>query len=154
MNNVVIDIKEREIGITLCSETWQKDSNRQFKSNIKSLLEMDGLQFISCPRPSTKRGGGCAIIVNTNQLTVEKLLVLVPYKLEVVWCLVRPRDVNKATRFKEVIACAFYLAPNYRKKLKAHPTHNISDAYILNKISKLWFCLRRRQKQDANTSNC
>ena len=90
---------------------------------------MDGLQFISCPRPSTKRGGGCAVIVNTNQLTVEKLLVLVPYKLEVVWCLVRPRDVNKATRFKEVIASAFYSAPNYRKNSKL-TQHIISQMHI------------------------
>ena len=66
INNVKTDIIEREIGITLCSETWQKDSNNKLKTDIERLLELDGLQFISCPRPSTKRGGGCAVIVNTN----------------------------------------------------------------------------------------
>ena len=108
INNVKTDIIEREIGITLCSETWQKDSNKKLKTDIERLLELDGLQFISCPRPSTKRGGGCAVIVNTNKFTVEKLSVLVPHKLEVVWCLVRPRELDKTTRFKEIIACAFY----------------------------------------------
>ena len=45
------------------------------KENIEKLFEENGLQPISCPRPSSKRGGGCAVIVNLKKFTVEKLSV-------------------------------------------------------------------------------
>ena len=115
INNVKIDMIEREISILMCSETWQKDSNKRLKDSIDKLLEEDGLKFISCPRPSNKRGGGCAVIVDTKKFTVEKLQVLVPHKLEVVWCLVRPKEVVKTTIFKEIVVVSFYSPPNYRK---------------------------------------
>ena len=118
LNNVTSDIIERELDIVLGSETWQKDSNKTLKASIEKLLEEHGLAFKSCPRPSTKRGGGSAVIVNTKKFTVEKLSVFVPHKLEVVWCLVRPKEVHKNTTFKEIIVAFFYSAPNYRKNNK------------------------------------
>ena len=45
------------------------------KENIEKLFEENDLQPISCPRPSSKRGGGCAVIVNLKKFTVEKLSV-------------------------------------------------------------------------------
>jgi hypothetical protein len=122
INNVKTDILEREIDLILCSETWQKDSNRRLNADIETMLEIDGLEFISCPRPSNKRGGGCAVIVKREKFTVEKLHIIVPHKLEVVWCLVRPRNVTTRTEFREDISCAFYSPPNYRKngKLAEH----------------------------------
>ena len=113
ITNVKIDILEREIDIMLGSETWQKDSNRRLKAEIETMLEMDGLEFLSCPRPSSKRGGGCAVIVNRRKFTVEKLQVAVPNKLEIVWCLIRPKNIATPNEFREIISCAFYSPPNY-----------------------------------------
>jgi hypothetical protein len=79
INNVKTDILEREIDLILCSETWQKDSNRRLNADIETMLEIDGLEFISCPRPSNKRGGGCAVIVKREKFTVEKLHIIVPH---------------------------------------------------------------------------
>ena len=115
LNNVKIDILERSIDILIGSETWQKESNKTLKGNIEKLLEENGLQCISCPRPSSKRGGGCAVIVNLKNFTVEKLPIPVPHKLEVVWCLVRPKAVIQTTTFKEILVASFYSPPNYRK---------------------------------------
>ena len=128
IKNVIIDILEREIDIALCSETWEKTSNRKLKLEVEKMFEMDGLEFISCPRPSSKRGGGCAVIVNRKNFTVEKLSVNVPHKLEVVWSLVRPRILNKEMQFKEIIACCFYSPPNYRKNAKL-VQHIISEMH-------------------------
>ena len=126
VKNVTTDILERELDIVLSSETWQQSSNTRLKLEIERMFELEGLDFISCPRPSSKRGGGCAIIVNRRKFTAEKLAVTVPHKLEVVWCLVRPREVSKEMKYKEYIACAYYSPPNYKKnthwyKLKIHP---------------------------------
>ena len=110
-----IDILERSIDILAGSETWQQDSNKKLKGNIEKMLEESGLQFLSCPRPSNKRGGGCAVIINTKKFTAEKIPVLIPHKLEVVWCIVRQKKVTKITIFKEIIVASFYSPPNYRK---------------------------------------
>ena len=129
IKNVIVDILEREIDITLSSETWEKTSNKRLKCDIERMFQMDGLEFLSCPRPSSKRGGGCAIIVNRKNFTVEKLQVEIPHKLEVIWCLVRPREVTRTMQFKEIIACAFYSAPNYRKNAKL-VQHLISQMHL------------------------
>ena len=118
IKNVTTDILERNLSIVLSSETWQQDSNKKLKLDIENMCELEGLEFISCPRPSSKRGGGCAIIVNRRNFTVEKLVVDVPHKLEVVWCLVRPRQITKDMKYKEYIACAYYSPPNYKKNGK------------------------------------
>ena len=116
VENVKIDIIEREIDLLLGTETWHKDSNRRLKSNVEKMFEENSLNFISCPRPSTKRGGGCAVIVNEKKFTAEKLPILVPHKLEVVWTLVRPKEGNRTAKFKELIAVCFYSPPNSQKK--------------------------------------
>ena len=144
LNNVTSDIIERELDIVLGSETWQKDSNKTLKASIEKLLEEHGLAFKSCPRPSTKRGGGSAVIVNTKKFTVEKLPVFVPHKLEVVWCLVRPKEVHKNTTFKEIIVTSFYSAPNYRKNNKL-VQHLIDQMHLLLvKYPKAGFFVWRR----------
>ena len=53
-----------------------------------------------------------------KKFTVEKLSILVPYKLEVVWTLVRPKQGNKTATFNEIIAVSFYSPPNSRKNGK------------------------------------
>ena len=118
VENVKTDIIEREIDLLLGTETWHKESNKRLKSHVEKMFEENGLNFISCPRPSTKRGGGCAVIVNEKKFTAEKLPILVPHKLEVVWTLVRPKEGNKTARFKEIIAVCFYSPPNSRKNGK------------------------------------
>ena len=150
VNNVALDMMERELDIVIGSETWHKDSNKTLKANIEKLLEEHGLAFISCPRPSTKRGGGSAVLVNTRKFTVEKLAVLVPHKLEVAWCLVRPKEVNKDTNFKEIIVSSFYSAPNYRKNSKLIQ-HLIDQMHmLLAKYPKAGFlCGGDRNKMDT-----
>ena len=107
VENVKIDIIEREIDLLLGTETWQKDSNRRLKSNVEKMFEENSLKFISCPRPSTKRGGGCAVIVNENKFTAEKLPILVPHKLEVVWTLVRPKKAIEQQHSRRSLPCVF-----------------------------------------------
>ena len=39
---------------------------------------MKGMKYISTPRPGVRRGGGAAIVVNTEQFSISKLNVLIP----------------------------------------------------------------------------
>ena len=82
---------------------------------MEKMLQIDGLKYISTPR-TQKRGGGAAIIVNTRNISLEKIQVINPDKLEVVWGLLRP---NKSTnQIREIIACAFYAPPKSKKNVK------------------------------------
>ena len=84
------------------------------------MLELDGLKYFSTTRPSGKRGGGAAIIVNTENFRVEKLEVHIPHHLEIVWALARPK--HEDAQFKVIILCSFYSPPRsrLRSKLKDH----------------------------------
>ena len=119
IRNFAQDMIMREITVSLISESWDKEKrNKKFQYEVKRIFEINGLKFISCPRPSRKRGGGAAIIVNTKHFTCEKLNILVPGNLECVWAILRPRFVKKEMQFKEIVLCAFYSPPKSRKNAK------------------------------------
>ena len=90
VNNFVDDILEREIGVALLSEVWQKADNRKHRSKIEEMLKIHGLKYISTPRLH-KRGGGAAIVANLSKFSLEKLDIQINDKLEIVWGLLRPK---------------------------------------------------------------
>ena len=93
--------------------------SERFGRNLKkrNILKMEGLKYISTPRPSTKRGGGAAIVVPVAKYSLDKLDVLIPYNLEICWGLMRPKDVSN-TIIREINVASFYSPPKSRKKNK------------------------------------
>ena len=88
---------------------------------------MEGLQYISTPRP---RGwGGAAIIVNQQRFTLDKLNINVPHNLEVVWGLVKSKAEN--SKFKKILACSFYSPPRTKKNQKLMD-HLVSTLHMLS----------------------
>ena len=80
--NISTDILERNITLGFFSEIWEQLENKKHKNEIESLLENQGLKYISTPRP---RGwGGAAIIANQEYFKLEKLNILIPHNLEIV----------------------------------------------------------------------
>ena len=86
------DLIQREISVALCSEVWEKTNSKKYQFEIEKMLQMEGLKYISTPR-TTKRGGGAAIIVNTEKFSLDKLDLAVPHNLEIVWGIIRPKKV-------------------------------------------------------------
>ena len=84
---------QRGISVSLCSEIREKANCKKQKAEIEEMLQMEGLKYISTPR-TTKRGGGAAIIVNIEHFTLDKIEITIPYKLEVIWGLMRPKIVS------------------------------------------------------------
>ena len=130
IHNVKDDILLRDLDVLVGSETWHKDSNKKLKDDIQELLQIYGIEYISCPRPNKKRGGGVAILVNTRRYSITKLSILVPLKLEVVWGILRPKENTGTATFKEYIFAGIYSPPNYRKNT-ALQTHLISTMHHL-----------------------
>ena len=53
--------------------------------------------------------------MNTADVTVEKLDIIIPHNLEIVWALIKPK---MSSLFKVIIVASFYLPPKSRKKTK------------------------------------
>ena len=95
------------------------------------MLEMDGLQYISTPRPKNAKGrsyGGAAIVINKKKFSCERLNVVIPNGLEVVWGLVKPK--NTSAKFNRIIACSFYSPPS-KKKNSRMADHIVSTLHML-----------------------
>ena len=127
VNNAKNDIKERGISLALCSEIWQNTENLKHKSEIENMLESEGLQYISTPRPSG--WGGAAIIVDQQKFNLEKLDICIPHKLEVVWGILKCKDERAI--YKRILVCSFYSPPNSKKNLKL-TDHLISTLHMLS----------------------
>jgi hypothetical protein len=74
LRNFAEDMLQRQITVSLLSETWEKaEGNRKFQEETERLFELNGLKFLSYPRPSAHRGGGAAIVVDTRKFSCEKV---------------------------------------------------------------------------------
>ena len=62
VRNFTLDMQERQIGCALLSEVWEQKNKKKHKYEIERMLYMEGMKYISTPRPSSKRGGGAAIV--------------------------------------------------------------------------------------------
>ena len=114
INNFKNDMLEREISLALLSEVWEKKGKKKHRFQIEKMLEQEGLKYISTPRPSCKRGGGCAIIAYLPDFSLEKIEVIIPSSVEVCYGLLRAKSAN--AKHKEIIAVSFYSPPKSRKR--------------------------------------
>ena len=114
LGNLKKDILERNIQAAFCCEIWEKKENKQHQFEIENMLEMEGLKYISTPRPTG--WGGAAIIVNQEHFSLDKLNIHIPHNLEIIWGMMKPKDENAI--YKRIIVCSFYSPPNSRKNAK------------------------------------
>ena len=114
LGNLKKDILERDIQAAFCCEIWEKSESKQHQFEIEKMLESEGLKYISTPRPTG--WGGAAIIVNQEKFWLEKMNIHIPHNLEVIWGLLKPKDVTAT--FKKILLCSFYSPPNSRKNSK------------------------------------
>ena len=117
IGNFVQDMKERDIGVNLLSEIWEKPRKRKHRFKIDQMLHMEGLKYISTPRPPARRGGGAAIVAPTSKFNLEKIDISIPHNLEICWGMLRPKS-EQLMQVKEIIVASFYSPPKSRKKSK------------------------------------
>ena len=89
------DILERNIDCALLQEIWEDSGNKEHQNQVEEMLEINGMKYLSTARKPNSKGksyGGVAIIVNLRNFAAEKLSVQVPKNLEVIWCLLKPKN--------------------------------------------------------------
>ena len=137
LNNFSTDMIERSGDICFLSEVWEKSENKKHQHKIEEMLEMKGISYISTPRPGAKRGGGAGIALNPKLFSLSKLNIAIPKPLEVVWGLLRPKELTGNIR--KIIICSYYSPPNSRK-----------NNLLIDHISVTWNSLKL-QHPDAGT---
>ena len=96
-------MRNEEIQVLLINEVWEPEHNKSFQMELQKLYEMKGLKIVTCgARPNGKRDGGAGVVVDCRAFTLEELGIKVPKNLEVRWILLRPKKMNKETKFKEI----------------------------------------------------
>ena len=120
---------ERGKSVSFVSEIWEQSESKEHAHEIETMLEMDGLRYISTSRPSKTKGGGAAIIVNLEKYSIEKLDIIIPNNLDVVWGLLKPKF--GPCKYKKIIVCAFYSPPKKRKNSKM-ADHLVGTLHMLN----------------------
>ena len=68
-------------------------------------------------------------MVDLEKISLEKIDIVIPDKLEAVWGLVRPKS-TVVTPIREIIVVAFYCPPKSRKKTKLMD-HLITNCHVL-----------------------
>ena len=146
-NNFLDLMNTYNLTLGLHLEIWEVKEKREHQNKIEEALEMEGIKYISNPRP-TRRGGGAAITLIEGEFTLTKLDIVIPKSLEVVWGLVRPR--TPTIQFKGIIVCSFYLVPHSTRKsqLVEHIALNYSELKVKHKD---FFFLMGGDKNDLDT---
>ena len=114
VGNFGTDMIDRNCSLSFLVEVWQKSENRKHQYRIEELFEMKGLKYISTPRPGARRGGGAALVANTEHFSLSKLNISIPHNLEIVWGLLRPNEITG--RISKIICCSFYCPPKSTRK--------------------------------------
>ena len=134
IQNFGIDMQDRNCSISFLTEVWEKAENKKHQLKLEELFELKGMKYISTPRPGVRRGGGAAIVVNTEQFSISKLNVQIPSCLEIVWGLAKPVEVTG--KITKIITCCFYCPPKSTRKtaLIDHMTFTLQS--LLNTFPK------------------
>ena len=93
LNNFCLEFRELDMGVAFHSEIWEKKESKKHKHKIDEMFEMEGISYISTPRPN-RRGGGSAITCDDNNFYIKEIKVPNPNNLEVTFAVLRPKVVH------------------------------------------------------------
>ena len=102
----------RQTNLCLLTEVWQVKENKKHQKAIENMMEMNGIQYVSTPRPGARRGGGTAIACREENFHIAKLNINIPKPLEACFAILKPKKpTGKVNKF---ICGSFYAPPRSR----------------------------------------
>ena len=94
------------------SESWEEKT-------LSDVIKLEDHDIISNVYQRKGIGGRPAIIVNKKKYIVQNLtntLINIKWGVEVVWCLLTPRNVTSSSKIKRIACASVYCKPNSRNK--------------------------------------
>ena len=120
-------LNELGIEIALISETWERQ-----EMSLESLLNLQKYKVISYKRPKRKAnrqpGGGAAIVYDDDRFIVFKIDVSTPPGVEIVWALVKPKEI--VGNVNKIAIASVYISPSSVYKTKTID-HIIQSIHLL-----------------------
>ena len=86
---------------------------------IENIFHLDKYQIVSNEYQRKERGGRPAIIVNSEKYCIQNLTnnqILIKWGVEVVWCLLTPKNNRPNNRIQHIACAAVYVKPNSKNK--------------------------------------
>ena len=123
INDVIRQFKYRQTDVVCISETWEK-----LDFDKDEFEQLNGLTWLSRPRPGSNLGGGVAVVVNNTFADAKILDIKVPDPLEIIWVSIHPK---KKADVKILIAC-FYCSNT--KKYRA--PKGLIELHVMDVIHK------------------
>ena len=117
-----IFIKEKNVQLVTVSESWQRED-----IPIEDLIDEENFTVISNPHQRKGRGGRPLIIADHTKYIVDKPDISCPWGVEMVWCILSPKNATSVSKIQKIIVGSFYSKPNSRAKRKL--LDHISEVY-------------------------
>ena len=120
-----IFIEQSGVDLAFLSETWEREN-----LPLENIFKMEKFIIISNVYQRKERGGRPAIIVNSEKFKIQNLTntqIQVKWGVEVVWCLLTPKNKNPNNTIQHIACASVYVKPNSKKKSEFYD--HIYEAY-------------------------
>ena len=107
-------MEERSIDVAFISETWERPDNP-----LSNLIDVKKYQVISNPYQRKNIGGKPALVINKQKFLIDDpnhSLINIPWGVEIVWGILRPKKISNSSKIKKIIVASFYCKPGSGKK--------------------------------------
>ena len=107
------------------SEYWERE-----ELTLSEIINLDDHEIISNVFQRKGKGERPAIIVNKNKFDIQNLtntLINIKWGLEIVWCLLTPKNANSKSRIQKIACASVYCKPGSKHETDLHD--HIAEAY-------------------------
>ena len=118
-------VNEEEIDLVFMSESWERE-----EQTLHDIIKLKDHEIISNVYQRKGKGGRPAIIVNKNKFIVQNLTnttINIKWGVEVVWCLLTPKNVSTDSKIQKIACATIYCKPN--SKHKSDLIDHMAEAY-------------------------
>ena len=118
-------VEEEEIDVVFMSESWEREDK-----TLNAIIELQDHEIISNVYQRKGQGGRPALIVNRKKFDILNLTnttINIKWGVEVVWCLLTPKNVTPSSRIQRIACASVYRKPG--SKHKSDLQDHIAEAY-------------------------
>ena len=118
-------VEQEEVDIVFMSESWECECK-----TLQEVIKLENHTILSNVFQRKGKAGRPAIIVNTNNFLDQNLtntLLNIKWGVEVVWCLLTPKDATSKSKIQKIACASVYCTPGSRNKTELQD--HIAEAY-------------------------
>ena len=106
-------MEQYQVDLCVMSESWERENLK-----LRDIIHLENFEIVTNVVQRSGTGGKPAIIVNGDKYFIKRLCpdpITVPIGVEIVWCLLTPKESN-GHKIKKIAVASIYSKPRSRKK--------------------------------------